>query len=1204
MFSGLVLTLHDILAWNDSFQTTAFFVVFLAGLSQAIAQSIILFVNQVKPLRFAISLLLAAGLFVVGYLFWALSIWLTSRWLLAAPIPFEIVTRSLTMGYFPLLLSFLGALPYLGVPILRLLFVWSLLLVVSGFEALAQLPATLALAHVGLGWVVMLVIQQTVGQPLVNLGQWLTNKVAGVTLVVDQQQLKTLINQRPIVELGVTPTSPSPGSATAYATAPAVSGTSPSSPTPPVRRLSPRRLPTRRLRKGLRLLLIYGGIALLAVITAISLEPMRERLLLWIGPLNNTRLPTGPLFDLLWMGSLALVVAGLLAPLEALGWWAGWYGDPVQTLPAAGGDAAQEAIAHPVRRYIIYLDGINQSTRDYQPAVAQYLNDLEAQLPPGIILLKGIMPYSVLNRSLTQGRPLAFFWRWTKVLSQRLAGWVGILINLRNLLIVAVSADRRYGPIYNQGVAQRVYESLVQAGYPVMGGVPLTLIGYSGGGQIAMGIMPFLRQALVAPIEVISLAGVISGNVRALEAEQLYHLAGDRDRVAQLGAIMFPRRWPLARLSYWNRAKRQGNISLISLGPVGHQVPGGVVDPNAFLPDGRSHLQQTIDITLEILVGDLRQLLDDQRTEVAQTGNYYRFQAEPINQPDYFPLAQALPAPWYQPVGHWVGRLILPEPAERSQINGVWFEVRHAPADYGYWVGQRVQLCWQPPDNMWRDFQAVTRDIHFSADAEASHREGLILPTRLNHWRLVTPLESLAGARPVDDVIVQLPDPVEVRDRDRRLVITHEPIQTTGLYYGLVQILTPVDETLERYRVVHFNPTTQAFDGLTEVVRLPTVVPDSEDISPTTNRDLEKSPLNEAGWYIYGVQDAQGEFVVQSLRPRCLFQLRPSRFINRDRQGRRYLQHESWADLAAKKNTVESVLIAPQCRDEQAALAQWREGDQALVVHVYGGIGGEKRESAARGPVYFGHFAYGIATVMREPIANELQFQIRYHQVYTHNRRGLIAGTLDWSLYMGDRQNGFLGTRPVSDILVKLPAYTEPFKFSRDAWSALDDLRLELEMMTARYRTGDGNGVTYVGPANNCAQDSNQAMYASAKHLEIAIQAHRASLQAWEANHPDQATQFQQLLHFRKAIQHRLLPLGSARADWDEDRETLGSNLSDYPLKTLGRGLLSWRTMLPRKASDTITELCLEHGAMLWVLRTNQVGGYDPDIEPLAPLTL
>jgi predicted Abi (CAAX) family protease len=205
---------------------------------------------------------------------------------------------------------------------------------------------------------------------------------------------------------------------------------------------------------------------------------------------------------------------------------------------------------------------------------------------------------------------------------------------------------------------------------------------------------------------------------------------------------------------------------------------------------------------------------------------------------------------------------------------------------------------------------------------------------------------------------------------------------------------------------------------------------------------------------------------------------------------------------------------------------------------------------------------------------------------------------------MGDRQWGFMGTRPVSDILIKLPAYTEPFDFNGVAWAALDDLRVELELMTARYRTGDGTGVTYVGPANNCAQDSNQAMYASAAHLEAAVMAYRATLKAWEADNPDQARQFQQLLHLRRAIQQKLLPLGSARADWADERETLGSNLSDFPLKTLGRGLLSWRTMLPRKASDTMTLLCLSHGATLWVLRTNQIGGYDPAIEPLAPVTL
>jgi predicted Abi (CAAX) family protease len=242
--------------------------------------------------------------------------------------------------------------------------------------------------------------------------------------------------------------------------------------------------------------------------------------------------------------------------------------------------------------------------------------------------------------------------------------------------------------------------------------------------------------------------------------------------------------------------------------------------------------------------------------------------------------------------------------------------------------------------------------------------------------------------------------------------------------------------------------------------------------------------------------------------------------------------------------------------------------------------------------------------VVREPITQELQFDINYHQVYTHNRRGLVAGTLDWSLYMGNRQWGFAGTRPVSDILIKLPAYTEPFDFDGRAWSAIDDLRLELELMTARYRTGDGTGVTYIGPANNCAQDSNQAMYASATHLEEAVLAHQSTLDTGEADNPAQARQFQQLLNLRRNLQQELLPFGSARADWADQHASLGSNLSDFPLKTLGRGLLSWRTMLPRKASDTITQLCLRHGAALWVLRTNQIGGYDPDIEPLAPATL
>ncbi|WP_035992402.1 CAAX amino protease [Leptolyngbya sp. KIOST-1] len=1204
---------------SDRVDALALAVVFVAGLSQAVAQSIILFANRVKPWRFVLSLVLAGLLFVAGYLFWALSIWLASRWFLEQSIPWQTVADSLAFSYLPLVFSFLGAMPYLGVPVLRLLSVWNLLAVVVGFAVLANLSVTQAVGHVGLGWIVLQVLQQTVGQPIVNLGRWLTNRAAGVKLVVNRWQIKTLITAGPM-GTKTADSSGQPGMETVPASV-AMETLSAGSdelsgrvkPRGKTRRQGLPKLETRRLT----LLGIYLGLGLLALVVALSLEPLRSLLFTGQSQSRSARW----LADLVWVGAIALVVGAMLAPLEALGWWAGWYGDEVDTLGPQPIEQPEGDRACP-RRFIVYLDGINQATATYQPTVARYLDELDQHLPATITLVKGLIPYSVLNRSLTQDRPLAFFWRGVEALAQRLGPWVGLVINIRNILIVAVSADQRFGPIYNQGVAQRVYESLLQAGYPTSGGIPLTLIGYSGGGQIALGILPFLKQALGAPIEIISLAGVIAGNGYATEAEQIYHLVGRKDPIERLGPVMFPRRWRIVPLSYWNRARQKRKITFISLGPVGHQTPGGVLDDQAMLPDGRSHLQQTLDLSLDILVGDLRQYLDIQKVQVVKLGNYYHFQSAAFNHPSYYPLRQTLPAPWYQPVGNWVGRLVLPEPAQRSQIDGVWLELLHTPPAYRPWLGQRVILRWQGAAGLNYRFQAVTRDIHFSAGAEDSHRQGLILPTRLNHWRLVTPLESLAGAHPIDDILVKLPEPVAVTPDSSNspsthpphhpsihtptltLTVLHEPIQISGPYTALVQFLGPVDDDLECYRVVHYNLATQAFDGLSETVRLPTVVADDNGVLPFTNAGLERSPLNASGWYLYGAQSHDGDFVVKALRPRCLFQLRPDHVITSAHQGRQYLRRESWRHLAQRKGTAAAVLIDPSATSEQAAIARWQEGDQALLVHVYGGIGGEQREPAAQGPIYFGHFAYGIATVVRDPLADELQFEIRYHQVYTHNRRGLVAGALDWPLYMGDRQWGFMGSRPVSDILIRLPAYTQPFDFNGQPWSALDDLRLELELMTARYRTGDGTGVTYVGPANNCAQDSNQAMYASAIHLEEAVKAHRATLKAWEAQNPEQAKQFQQLLRLRRAIQQELLPFGSARADWADEQESLGSNLSDFPLKTLGRGLLSWRTMLPRKASDTMTQLCLRHGAALWVLRTNQLGGHDPTIEPLAPFTL
>ena len=155
---------------------------------------------------------------------------------------------------------------------------------------------------------------------------------------------------------------------------------------------------------------------------------------------------------------------------------------------------------------------------------------------------------------------------------------------------------------------------------------------------------------------------------------------------------------------------------------------------------------------------------------------------------------------------------------------------------------------------------------------------------------------------------------------------------------------------------------------------------------------------------------------------------------------------------------------------------------------MYGGIGGASKEKEASGPIYFGHFAYGDAEVVYDDIAGEPRFEIVYQQVYCQNADGLIAGALHMSRYLGDRQFGWAGLRPTCNVLLKLDAFTGDFRIGeRAAGSALDALLLQLAAMTSRYRIGDGTGATYVGAANNCAQDSNRALFGALEGLDAFV---------------------------------------------------------------------------------------------------------------------
>ncbi len=789
--------------------TLGLVVVLMAGFSEAVAQSIVLFANRVKPVRFFFSWGIDAFLFVFGYAFLVMSTWAVLLLPHAPRIPLSALALVLALSYAPRLFSFVGALPLLGPPLLMLLRVWHLLAMIVGVSAVSGVDFVRATTYVGLGWIVMVLASQSFGKPIAELGARIVDAVAGVQLVGDEQ----VIVGRALAATARDDQRPQP---VALATS----------------------APTHRAAWKAALGLVTVGFLVLLV--ALVLDPVRGALFGWENQLPRVaRIP----IDLFWLGTLAVIVSGLMAPLETLGWWAGWYGDTLDV-----SSVSEVAAAGDVSRYVIYLDGVSQSSSRYTSDIETFLDALAPELPAGVQLIRGVMCYSVVNRPLEDDPIFSAAWTFIDALRfKKIDPMLGMIVNLRNVTIVAVSADSRYGPMYNFGIAQVMVKSLLSNGYRLNSGIPVTLIGYSGGGQMACGAARFLKRAIDAPIDVISLGGVISGNDPILDLEQLHHLVGDRDRVERIGPLLFPSRWKIAVLSSWNRARRLGRLTQLSLGPVGHQVPGGMLDPVARLPDGRTNLRQTLDVIESILAG---RLTVDVPGLHKRSSNYERTLALPWTHFDNYP-ASAVPNENYRPTGEWLGRLILPSIAQR--FNGAWLELYHAPNPQ--LCGRIVKLQWNDSDPALSDLlRAVRRDVSFSAEAYyTSTYAGFIHPTRINQWRLVDPLESLAASHPIDDVIVKLDGNVEQQETSEGVIlrIEHEPVLAAGRWYALVRFCERVGD--DTFRIAHFDPQSRTCDGREEVIRLPAI---------------DGVPDQDRTWYVYGAIDRSGTFVVQNMLER------------------------------------------------------------------------------------------------------------------------------------------------------------------------------------------------------------------------------------------------------------------------------------------------------------------------------------------------
>ncbi|HHO56089.1 MAG TPA: hypothetical protein ENK21_06840, partial [Trueperaceae bacterium] len=149
----------------------AILVVFLAGLSQALGQSIVLFINKVSKRRFFFSLVLNAIIFTVGFFFLAISISFIVSFAYHQEKALKTVITITALAYLPYLFSFLTLAPYFGSFISLMLSLWNLAALITAVSVVFSLNIYQALAASILGWLLKQILRATIGRPIQDLSK-------------------------------------------------------------------------------------------------------------------------------------------------------------------------------------------------------------------------------------------------------------------------------------------------------------------------------------------------------------------------------------------------------------------------------------------------------------------------------------------------------------------------------------------------------------------------------------------------------------------------------------------------------------------------------------------------------------------------------------------------------------------------------------------------------------------------------------------------------------------------------------------------------------------------------------------------------------------------------------------------------------------------------------------------------------------------
>lgn len=308
-----------------------------------------------------------------------------------------------------------------------------------------------------------------------------------------------------------------------------------------------------------------------------------------------------------------LVLWGMLAPITTIVWW---LNQTAESLGFKLGDKAekpavlqQTAVNAPPAKidcYIVFLPGVGNFSPDEITEGERYFVDVLAARHSNCVTVKDVFPYSVRNKDLSHRDFLTPLWQAAKESD----GFPGsVFIQIRNLWRFAISADDRYGPVYNLSIARTIVARM-NAAHPIVSSRPINLIlmSTSGGTQVALGATAHLRKWINARITVVSLGGAFDGRVGFKDVNHVYHLYGDRDWVTQLPRVVFPGRWRSVVASPVNQARQQGRYTVCNVGNQEHSGSQGYFG-EAIAFNHTSYLKQTLEQVAQLPLWSLDQPL-------------------------------------------------------------------------------------------------------------------------------------------------------------------------------------------------------------------------------------------------------------------------------------------------------------------------------------------------------------------------------------------------------------------------------------------------------------------------------------------------------------------------------------------------------------------------------------------------------------------